>query len=437
MARTRCEVRFTTARAEADWTERGLEHAEFYISPNPGEDLKPLARIASGGELSRIMLALKTLGSSDALGKDADLRRGRHRNRWGSRGRCRGEVAEPGQAISGAVHHTPPSDCRLRGDASVDCEVGPPGQDRHASRSTGGRSAAGGTRPHDWRQRCVGRRAGERARNARNPERRGERRINGKRRKRRRVSGIPMKYLIETHGCQMNVHDSERMAGLLEQAGYESTEDDGDADVIVINTCSVRERAEEKLFTRLGEIRQAGIERGARPVVAVAGCVAQQEGRQILARSSAVDVIIGTQNLKRLPMLVEQATAAGAGTRTIVDIDPLDPLDNVSFPLGVARRSERFKAYVTIIEGMQRVLRVLRRAVHAWSRADASGRGDRCRGATSGRARAPSKFSSLGRSSTTIRHPTIPPATSRHSSNASTTSRDSRASGLPAHIHAT
>ena len=157
-----------------------------------------------------------------------------------------------------------------------------------------------------------------------------------------------MKYLIETHGCQMNVHDSERMAGLLEQAGYESTADDGDADVIVINTCSVRERAEEKLFTRLGEIRQAGIERGARPVVAVAGCVAQQEGRQILARSSAVDVIIGTQNLKRLPMLVEQAAAAGAGTRTIVDIDPLD---DVSFPLGVARRSERFKAYVTIIEG--------------------------------------------------------------------------------------
>ena len=63
------------------------------------------------------------------------------------------------------------------------------------------------------------------------------------------------KYLIETYGCQMNVHDSERMAGLLDQAGYEATADDGDADVIVINTCSVRERAEEKLFTRLGEIR--------------------------------------------------------------------------------------------------------------------------------------------------------------------------------------
>ena len=111
-------------------------------------------------------------------------------------------------------------------------------------------------------------------------ERRGERRINGKSESGADFREIHMKYLIETHGCQMNVHDSERMAGLLEQAGYEPTADDGDADVIVINTCSVRERAEEKLFTRLGEIRQQGIERGARPVVAVAGCVAQQEGRQ-------------------------------------------------------------------------------------------------------------------------------------------------------------
>jgi tRNA-2-methylthio-N6-dimethylallyladenosine synthase len=158
-----------------------------------------------------------------------------------------------------------------------------------------------------------------------------------------------MKYLIETHGCQMNVHDSERMAGLLEQAGYEATADDADADVIVINTCSVRERAEEKLFTRLGEIRQQGLERGARPIVAVAGCVAQQEGREILARSSAVDVVIGTQNIKRLPMLVERAASgAGAGARPLVDIEPLD---DVSFPLGVARRADPSKAYVTIIEG--------------------------------------------------------------------------------------
>jgi len=161
-----------------------------------------------------------------------------------------------------------------------------------------------------------------------------------------------MKYLIETFGCQMNFHDSERMAGLLEQAGFEAAEDDRDADVIVINTCSVRERAEEKLFTRLGEIRQMGLEEGLRPVVAVAGCVAQQEGEKILKRSSAVDVILGTQNLKRLPMLVAQAAAsarpASSRMRTAIAIDPVE---DVSFPLGIARRGDVLKAYVTIIEG--------------------------------------------------------------------------------------
>ena len=157
-----------------------------------------------------------------------------------------------------------------------------------------------------------------------------------------------MKYFIETYGCQMNVHDSERMAGLLDQAGYEPTADERDADVIVINTCSVRERAEEKLFTRLGEIRQQAIETGDRPVVAVAGCVAQQEGESILRRSNAVDVIVGTQNIKRLPMLVEQAASRPAGSAPAIDISPLE---DVSFPLGIARRNDPFKAYVTIIEG--------------------------------------------------------------------------------------
>ncbi len=116
------------------------------------------------------------------------------------------------------------------------------------------------------------------------------------------------KYLIETFGCQMNVHDSERMAGLLEQAGYEPALDAVDADLVVINTCSVRERAEEKLYTRLGELRQLATEGGHNPIVAVAGCVAQQEGDAILKRSPGVaDVIVGTQAIRRLPMLVEQA----------------------------------------------------------------------------------------------------------------------------------
>jgi tRNA-2-methylthio-N6-dimethylallyladenosine synthase len=157
---------------------------------------------------------------------------------------------------------------------------------------------------------------------------------------------VARKYLIETFGCQMNVHDSERMAGLLEQAGFEATEDAIDADVVVINTCSVRERAEEKLYTRLGELRQIAAEQGHNPIVAVAGCVAQQEGDAILKRMPGVaDVIIGTQAIRRLPMLVEAATVA---RRPVIN---LDPYDDVTFPLGVTRRADPVKAYVTIIEG--------------------------------------------------------------------------------------
>jgi len=156
---------------------------------------------------------------------------------------------------------------------------------------------------------------------------------------------VSRKYLIETYGCQMNVHDSERMAGLLDQAGYEATSDEEDADLVVINTCSVREKAEEKLYTRLGQFNQQALETGHRPLLVVAGCVAQQEGTQILQRSTAVDVIIGTQNLKRLPMLVGQAAA------TATPLLDVDPLGDVSFPLGIARRADPVKAYVTIIEG--------------------------------------------------------------------------------------
>jgi tRNA-2-methylthio-N6-dimethylallyladenosine synthase len=155
------------------------------------------------------------------------------------------------------------------------------------------------------------------------------------------------KYRIETFGCQMNVHDSERMAGLLDQAGYEPTNDDRDADVIVINTCSVREHAEDKLYTRLGEIRVLGEETGHRPAVAVAGCVAQQEGRSLLTRTNGhiIDVIVGTQRVKMLPMLLDSASHSAASE---VDVDPLD---DVRFPLGVARRTDPVKAYITIIEG--------------------------------------------------------------------------------------
>src|SRR5436305_9179296 len=165
-------------------------------------------------------------------------------------------------------------------------------------------------------------------------------------------------YLIETYGCQMNVHDSERMAGLLEQAGFEAADDAADADVVVINTCSVRERAEEKLFTRLGELREMGLERGHEPIVAVTGCVAQQEGAAIQKRAPGiVDVIVGTQALRRLPMLIEQRTGDGlryggrVSVRRPVPLIDLDPCDDVTWPLGITRRNDPVKAYVTIIEG--------------------------------------------------------------------------------------
>jgi tRNA-2-methylthio-N6-dimethylallyladenosine synthase len=156
---------------------------------------------------------------------------------------------------------------------------------------------------------------------------------------------VARKYLIETFGCQMNYHDSERMAGLLESEGYLPATDDREADVVVVNTCSVRERAEDKLYTRLGEIRQAAAERGTRPVVAVTGCVAQQEGERMFRRSAGIDVVLGTQSLKRLPDLLRRVDASRGRQ---IDIDPHE---DVSFPLGVARHGDPVRAWVTIIEG--------------------------------------------------------------------------------------
>jgi len=215
-----------------------------------------------------------------------------------------------------------------------------------------------------------------------------------------------MKYLVETFGCQMNYHDSERMAGLLEQAGYEPTDDDRDADVIVINTCSVREKAEEKLYTRLGEIRMMGDETGAQPVVAVAGCVAQQEGEKLLGRSNGhvIDVLIGTQSLKMLPLLVQEAREPSSAVRppSSPRVD-LNPHDDVSFPLGVAKRTDPHKAYVTIIEGCNEFCAF---CVVPYTRGKERMRPIRRRPTA-----APGKSSSSDRSSTTTRRRT-PHATS-------------------------
>ena len=154
------------------------------------------------------------------------------------------------------------------------------------------------------------------------------------------------KYLIETFGCQMNYHDSEQMAGLLESAGYDPAADESEADVVVVNTCSVREHAEEKLYTRLGELRALRSSTGRDPVIVVAGCVAQQEGDRLLARSGhVVDVVVGTRRVRMLPVLVEHAAHERAA-----QVD-LGAYDEVAFPFAVTRRKDPVRAWVTIIEG--------------------------------------------------------------------------------------
>jgi tRNA-2-methylthio-N6-dimethylallyladenosine synthase len=165
-----------------------------------------------------------------------------------------------------------------------------------------------------------------------------------------------MKYFIETYGCQMNVHDSERMAGLLETSGYDRADTDADADLVVINTCSVRERAEDKLYTRLGELKEMGRELGRDPIVAVTGCVAQQEGAKLVKRSAGVvDIVVGTQQVRMLPVLANEALnerAAGFDGRTRAERVAIDnPYEDPSFPLGIVRRGDPVRAYVTIIEG--------------------------------------------------------------------------------------
>jgi tRNA-2-methylthio-N6-dimethylallyladenosine synthase len=118
---------------------------------------------------------------------------------------------------------------------------------------------------------------------------------------------------------------------------------------VVINTCSVRERAEDKLYTRLGEIKEMGAELGRDPVVAVTGCVAQQEGEQLIKRSAGVvDVVVGTQQVKLLPLLVREAAGQHKAPPRVAIANPYE---EPSFPLGVVRRDDPVRAYVTIIEG--------------------------------------------------------------------------------------
>ena len=114
------------------------------------------------------------------------------------------------------------------------------------------------------------------------------------------------KAFIQTYGCQMNEHDSQRMMDVLEGEGYESTETPDDADLVVVNTCSVRHNPENKVWSQLGRLR--GLKpRNPKRIIAVGGCVAQQEGEAILKREKVVDIVFGPDNLFRLPEMIARA----------------------------------------------------------------------------------------------------------------------------------
>ena len=129
-----------------------------------------------------------------------------------------------------------------------------------------------------------------------------------------RDSSVAKKLYIKTYGCQMNVYDSARMADVLAPLGYVPIDAPDDADMVILNTCHIREKAAEKVFSELGRLRPLKAlrsERGERMILAVAGCTAQAEGAEIVARAPYVDIVLGPQTYHRLPEMVAQAARAG------------------------------------------------------------------------------------------------------------------------------
>ena len=163
-------------------------------------------------------------------------------------------------------------------------------------------------------------------------------------------NGVTRRVYIKTYGCQMNVYDSVRMADLLVPLGFSKAERPQDADLVILNTCHIREKASEKVYSELGLMRRlktAKAERGAGMIVAVTGCVAQAEGAEILHRARCVDLVVGPQNYHRLPELVAKALRAGGGgiVETNFPAEPkFDFLPEAAAPQGVT-------AFLTIQEG--------------------------------------------------------------------------------------
>ena len=159
------------------------------------------------------------------------------------------------------------------------------------------------------------------------------------------LSAIPAEttksFYIETFGCQMNAHDSEKVSGVLLGRGYRSVGNPVQADLVLYNTCSIRERAAQKVFARLGDWKTVANGK----IIGVLGCLAQQEGEEIFERAPWVSLVCGSASYRKLPELLAQLEAGG---RRVTGLD-LDT--DETFETEITRRDNPIRAYVTIIEG--------------------------------------------------------------------------------------
>ncbi|WP_425230474.1 tRNA (N6-isopentenyl adenosine(37)-C2)-methylthiotransferase MiaB [Sphingomonas sp.] len=153
---------------------------------------------------------------------------------------------------------------------------------------------------------------------------------------------LPATFHVKSFGCQMNVYDGERMAELLAEEGLTAVDADA-ADLVVLNTCHIRERATEKVYSDIGRVRKNGRRQGRDPLIAVAGCVAQAQGEEIVARAQ-VDIVVGPQAYHNLPQLVRRAAAGEAALDT-------DLLSLTKFGTLPARRRTGPSAFLTVQEG--------------------------------------------------------------------------------------
>ena len=160
----------------------------------------------------------------------------------------------------------------------------------------------------------------------------------------------PRRLFIKTYGCQMNVYDSERMADVLRPLGYATIDTPEGADFVILNTCHIREKAAEKVYSELGKLREMKDARAAAGqgamTIAVAGCVAQAEGEEIMRRQPAVDLVVGPQAYHQLPELLTR-TARARGERIGADFAPVDKFD----ALPQARGVDGPTAFLTVQEG--------------------------------------------------------------------------------------